>query len=159
MHSFAIFDLLPFYQVKSWKRKIQFLVTKRGQKAYSARRANFFSAVGKIFNLVSGFRKAKKWAQNRNWNENLPCIEDIARWMSKKRTMDVSDPCKNLGYDDRCWNHWLRKESNVVQLWMFNECFIDVFFTFTLQSVLHIYIFTASTSSCDVFWLYLHYRL
>ena len=36
--------------------------------------------------------------------------------------------------------------------------FIDAFSTFTLQSVLHIYIFTAPTSSCDVFWLYLHYR-
>ena len=35
-------------------------------KLYSARRANFFSAVGKIFNLVSVIRNAKNWAQNRN---------------------------------------------------------------------------------------------
>ena len=93
-----------------------------GKRLFSARRANFFSAVGKIFNLVSGFWEAKKWAQNRNWNENLPCIENIARCMSKKRTMEVFDPCRNVGYDDRCWNHWLRKESNVVQLWIINEC-------------------------------------
>ena len=44
----------------------------------SARRANFFSAVRKILDLVSVFWEAKKWAQNRNWNEIFPCIEDIA---------------------------------------------------------------------------------
>ena len=74
----------------------------------SARRANFFSAVGKILDLVSVFCKAKKWVQNRNSNENLPCIEDITRWMSQKAGMEWSDTCKNLGYVNSCWNHWVR---------------------------------------------------
>ena len=41
---------------------------------------------------------------------------------------------------------------------MFNEGFIDAFSTLTLQSVLHICILTAPTSSCEVFGLYLHYQ-
>ena len=59
---------------------------------FSARRANFFSAVRKIFDLVSGFRNAKKRAQNRNSNEIFLCVEDIARWMSK--IIPWSDPAR-----------------------------------------------------------------
>ena len=69
---------------------------------FSARRAHFFSAVGKILDLVSVFCKAKKWAQNRNWNEILPYVEDITRWMSKKGSMDLSNTYENVGYVDSC---------------------------------------------------------
>ena len=75
---------------------------------FSARRANFFSAVRKILHLVSVFRNAKKWAQNRKSNQIFPSIEDIVRWMSKNHTMEWSDSCKTLGFVDGCWNHWVR---------------------------------------------------
>ena len=75
---------------------------------YSARSANFFSAVGEMFNLVFVFRKAKKWAQNRNWNEILSFIEDIARWMSKKGGMEWSDTFENVGYVDSCYNRMVQ---------------------------------------------------
>ena len=75
---------------------------------FSARRANFFSAVGKILDLVSVFRDAKKWAQNRNWNEILPCIENIARWMSKKGGMEWSETYENIRYVDSCYKHWYK---------------------------------------------------
>ena len=75
---------------------------------FSARRANFFSAVGKIFNLVSGFWKAKKWAQNRNSNEIFSCIDDIARWMSKLGRMEWSEMYENIRYADSCYKHWYK---------------------------------------------------
>ena len=63
---------------------------------FSARRANFFSAAGKILDLVSVIRKAKKWAQNRNSNEIFSCIDDIARWMWKIVVMESSGTYGNI---------------------------------------------------------------
>ena len=77
---------------------------KTAKYLFSARRAHFFSATEKILNLVSVFRDAKKWAQNRNSNDILPSIEDIARWMWKVIPVEWFDTCKNVGYVDSCLN-------------------------------------------------------
>ena len=70
----------PFYWLVKLQKMAIFLFVLLGN---FRPKGALFQRSGKILDLVSVFRDVKKRAQNRNANGIVPCIEDIAIWMSK----------------------------------------------------------------------------